>query len=77
MAKKQTFEGVVLASSTKAVLFHGVYWDGALWLPRSQIEVIEDDDSYIIEVSGWLAGKNNLFEFEHYNEEAIAKRNEF
>lgn len=76
MATKQTFEGTIEAQSTKAILFHGVYWEVALWLPRSQIEVFNDEDSFVIEVSGWLSGKNNLNEFTYYDQAAIDKRSQ-
>lgn len=67
-----TFEGFVIETSPKAVLFHGHYWDIAVWLPMSQITVTNDDEtSKIVKVRGWLAKKNNLVEFCHLTEDDL------
>lgn len=61
----RTFEGYIHARSPKAVLFQGHYWEDGTWLPLSQIEVKEDENSHVVVVKEWLCAKNNLAEFEH------------
>lgn len=72
-----TFEGVVLVRSAKALLFRGWYWEGALWLPVSQIEVVPDGEmAVVVKVKDWLARKRDIQELEHYDAEAMRARNE-
>lgn len=68
-----TFEGEVITASRAAILFHGNYWEGALWLPRSQLVLLEDGNNHVIKVKPWLCNKKGLLEFSHYNEEQIQK----
>lgn len=62
-----TFEGHILFSSYKAVLFQGNYWHGSMWLPRSQIEIIPDGESCVVKVKPWLCKKNGINEFTEYD----------
>lgn len=64
-----TFEGYVLMNSPKAICFQGHYWHGSMWLPRSQIEMIEDGYSVVVKVKAWLCKKNSIDEFVEYEEE--------
>ncbi len=66
-----TFEGRVLSYSAKAVWFEGVYWGAPLWLPRSQVEIIPDEDSHVVILKDWLANKRGLYEFTEYTPEQI------
>ena len=54
-------EGTVEGSSAKAILFRGDFWDEASWLPRSQIEIVEQPDEpgrAIVYIRRWLCKKN-------------------
>ena len=57
-----TLEGVVETTSGKAILFNGVNFDQPEWLPRSQIEIVEEatrpGELTTIRVKSWLARKN-------------------
>lgn len=74
-----TFEGYVVYRTGKAILFNGHYWDGALWFPLSQINVVEDPESieWVISVADWLCNKKGLLEFSHYSEEEIENMSGF
>lgn len=74
----RTFEGVVHVMSARALLFQSHYWEAPMWLPLSQVEIIEDFDcplETVVKVSAWLCGKNDLKEFSHYTTEDMEKRN--
>ena len=73
-----TFEGVIHVNTPKAVLFECVYWDGTLWLPRSQIEIDPDAGGLfvVVHVKDWLVRKRGLLEFTQYSAEEIAKMGE-
>lgn len=62
MAGAMTFAGVVVATSAKAILFHGSFWEEAAWVPRSQseIEVVPDADTepFQVTINDWLVKKN-------------------
>lgn len=70
---KFTFEGMIINNTVKAVLFRSVYWGAPMWLPRSQIEIKNDDDGHVVKVSPWLCNKKNLSEFKEYTAEEIEK----
>lgn len=73
----RTFEGVIHFMSARAVLFQCHYWEGPIWIPLSQSEIIQDFDSpleVVLKVSPWLCNKNELEEFTYYSEEDVAKR---
>jgi hypothetical protein len=73
-----TFEGTVHVMSARALLFQSHYWEAPMWLPLSQVEIIQDFDSpleTVVKVSAWLCGKNELSEFTRYTEEDMEKRN--
>jgi len=57
-----TLEGVIDATSSKAVLFNGVNFDQPEWVPRSQMEIVEEatrpGDLTTIRVKAWLAAKH-------------------
>jgi hypothetical protein len=64
--------------SGRALLFQSHYWEAPMWLPLSQVEIIQDFDSpleTVVKVSAWLCSKNELSEFTHYTEEDMGKRN--
>lgn len=74
-----TFEGIPLLITGAAIRFQGVYWEGPLWFPRSQI-ILEDDDDIdspfkILKVKNWLADKRGLLEFTHYSAEEVEAMN--
>lgn len=58
------FEGVIEASSSKAVLFRAHNWDEAAWIPRSQMDIVaEDPDAepkeFTLHIKKWLVEKND------------------
>lgn len=61
-----TFEGRIVRSSGSAVRFQGHYWEEALWFPRSQTIIEDDEDGVVLKVNDWLAKKRDLLEFTHY-----------
>lgn len=64
-----TFEGHIELNTGAAIRFRSHYWEGALWFPRSQIEVHpdnEDTGSVVIKVKDWLVKKRGLLEFTSY-----------
>lgn len=71
------FEGNVQFFTGAAVRFQGVYWEGPLFFPLSQVEIIPDSEDdptqVVIHVKDWLANKRKLLEFTHYNAEEIAE----
>lgn len=71
-----TFEGRILAWTAKAILFWGNYWGGPLWMPKSQVTIEEDDESYIVKTTPWYSGVKKIEEFTEYNEEEIQVRSE-
>jgi len=76
---KETFEGNILFCTSKAIRFQSHYWAGPLWLPMSQVEIVEEPESLecVVKASPWICGQKGLKEFTHYDEEAIAKMDEF
>lgn len=74
-----TFEGIVHAVSAKAVLFQCHFWWAPMWLPRSQIEVIEDPEGNerIVRVSDWLARQDRLEEFTELTLEEVQDRSQW
>lgn len=69
-----TFEGTIEVSTPKAILFQGVYWEGPLWFPRSQIRLLPDGEfAYVVVVKDWLCRKRDLLEFTAYNEADIER----
>lgn len=74
-----TFEGRIELMTGAAMRFQGVYWDGALWFPLSQVEIVPDNDDtghVILKVKDWLAKKRGLLEFTHYCQTEIDAMNE-
>lgn len=59
------FEGYIVANVGKAVLFHGNYWEEPEWMPKSQIDILRDEDSAEIRVltSRWICDQKGLKEF--------------
>lgn len=74
-----TFEGVIHAASAKAILFQCHFWWAPMWLPRSQIEVVEDPDGEerIVRVSDWLSRQDRLEEFTELTVEDIEERSQW
>lgn len=57
------FLGVIEAETPKAILFRDHFWSEALWLPKSQCTILDrSDGEVLIQVTEWLARKNNLSE---------------
>jgi len=74
-----TFEGEIILNTARAIRFQGNFWEASLWLPKSQIEIIEDPDSpfeVVVKAKPWIARVKDLHEFTHYSEADIAERNE-
>lgn len=73
------FEGFIRRNTFKAIEFESYYWDGTLWLPKSQIEIIRDVDAafeVVVFVKPWLMKKRNLLEFTYYTAPEMEKFNE-
>lgn len=71
-----TLEGYLKATTDRAVLFQGMYWEAAEWLPRSQITITKDAGlAVVLTVKPWIAGKNNIREFT-YREAPAEQENE-
>jgi hypothetical protein len=63
-----TFEGVILQRSARALMFQSHYWEGGVWFPNSQVEVLPDGDmSVVVHVNDWLASKRGILEFTPYS----------
>lgn len=74
MSQRSTFEGVIETYTSKAILFHGWYWEAPIWLPRSQITLEEDSGiSFVVHVKDWLCNKKGLLEFTPYSAEEIER----
>lgn len=60
-----TFEGLILANTPKSILFHCHYWEDPEWMPKSQIDVLREDDTSEVRVltSKWIADQKGLKEF--------------
>lgn len=66
------FEGSILGSTSKAVEFQSVYWEGGVWFPKSQVEIEEDGDmTIVLKVKDWLTRKRGILEFTHYGQKEI------
>lgn len=71
---KHEFEGEVLATTAKAILFRGDYWDKpehaeGVWLARSKVEIEFDtsDTSDIratVLIPQWMARNDKLEDYE-------------
>lgn len=73
----RTFEGMIHFATAKAVLFEGVYWEGALWFPLSQVEIVPDEEmTVVVKVKPWLTRKMELDEFTHYGVEEVERMKE-
>ena len=68
-----TFEGIILVSSPRAVLFQSHFWEAPLWFPLSQMDIQRFEDSFecVVKVKDWLCRKKNLYEFTMYTMEEI------
>jgi hypothetical protein len=74
MMSVTTFEGRIEGYTGAALRFHGVYWEGPLWFPLSQVEIIEDNPDtghVVLRVRDWLTKKRGMLEFTHYTLEEI------
>lgn len=62
-----TFEGIIIANTLKSILFHCWYWDEPDWMPKSQIDVLREEDTNEVRVlaSDWICGQKGLKEFEY------------
>lgn len=67
----QRFEGFIIASTARAILFQGHYMEHAHWFPRSQIEVVPTDDlmETVIDASEWISRMKGLREFTYHDHE--------
>lgn len=72
------FEGLIWFITPKAILFQSHYWEGPLWFPMSQVEIIHnwDSEEKVVIVQPWLCNKRKIHEFVFYSEEEIEKFNE-
>ena len=70
-----TFEGHITNHSAAAIAFHGHYWGGPMWFPRSQVELVADGGGYVLRVRDWLANKRGLLEFTEYTSEQVEAMN--
>lgn len=73
-----TFEGRILMWTNSAILFEGVYWEGCMWLPKSQVIIEHEDmlsDAKVVKLKDWLANKKGLLEFTHYSAEELEAMN--
>lgn len=73
-----TFEGRIELMTGAAMRFQGVYWEGPLWFPLSQVIVEPDNEDtghVVLKVKDWLAKKRGLLEFTHYNQHEIEAMN--
>ena len=72
-----TFEGRILFYTGAAVRFQGNYWEGPLFFPLSQVEIVPDSEDWpdvvVIHVKDWLANKRKILEFTHYGAQEIAQ----
>lgn len=74
-----TFEGQITLNTARAIRFQGNYWEASIWLPKSQIEIIEDPDAsfeVVVKAKPWIAKVKDIHEFTPYSEEDINQRNE-
>lgn len=78
MSGRSTFEGFILVRTPKAILFNGHFWEGPLWFPTSQIDIVSGIDCLesVIHVKSWLCQKRGIHEFTHYSEEEITRISE-
>jgi hypothetical protein len=60
-----TFIGYVMAETQRAILFHDHFWKNPDWMPKSQIEMITDDQSceLVVVATPWICGKKDIHEF--------------
>ena len=55
------FNGVIVASSAKAWKFEADQWKEAAWIPKSQSELVDLDESNkqcVMRIKAWLCEKN-------------------
>lgn len=57
------FEGVIEQPTAKAVLFRADNWDEAYWIPRSQMEIVKEEETddgkrFTLHIKKWLVEKN-------------------
>lgn len=80
MSWGHTFEGYALFWTNSAVLFQSHYWEGAIWLPRSQVYFHDPDldtPEMVVTVKNWLCQKNGFGEFMHIGEAEIERINDW
>lgn len=57
------FEGTIEASSAKAVLFLADQWTEAAWIPRSQMDIVKEEQTdsgkrFTLHIKKWIVEKN-------------------
>jgi hypothetical protein len=72
-----TFEGEIHTRTGRAIRFQSYYWEAPLWFPLSQVEIFQDPDApfeVVLVAKPWIAKVKNVYEFTHYTQEEIEKR---
>jgi hypothetical protein len=60
-AEPETVYGEIKFSTPKAVLFKSIMMEKEVWIPRSQIEEMEqEDDLWMLKVKAWFVKKEGL-----------------
>lgn len=61
------FEGYIVETTARAVLFHCHYWERSDWMPKSQITIQREEDTDEVRVlaSSWICKQKELAEFQH------------
>lgn len=62
----EQFIGYVEVEMPKAVFFKDHYWEKPDWMPKSQIEMVEFDDTMevVITATSWICKQKDIREFE-------------
>lgn len=57
------FEGTIERTSPKAILFKADTWKEESWLPRSQIQIVnQEGETATVKIKEWLCDKNGWTE---------------
>lgn len=67
------FIGFVETETDRAILFQDHFWGRSDWFPKSQIDVLREDDTHEVRIlaSAWICNAKQINEFQYRSTEEI------
>lgn len=71
------FIGYVVMDTDRAFLFQDHHWEKPDWLPKSQVDVLREEDTHEVRMiaSAWICDQKRIEEFKFRSEQEITDAN--